>query len=61
MIGIELDTPCFEILPIALQHGLFFNITRQSVIRLLPALIIEKHHIDFAIEKLVLVIEQFYK
>jgi acetylornithine aminotransferase len=59
MIGIELDIPCREILPIALQHGLFFNITRQSVIRLLPPLIIEKHHIDLAIEKLVLVIKQF--
>ena len=60
MIGIELDIPCREIIPIALQHGLFLNVTRQSIIRLLPPLIIEKNHIDLAIEKLILVIEKFY-
>ncbi len=59
MIGIELNKPCQNISPIALEHGLFFNVTRKCIIRLLPPLIIEKSHIDFAIEKLALVINQF--
>lgn len=61
MIGIELDKPCSDIMLIALKHSLLCNVTKHSVIRLLPALIIEKEHIDLTVEKMVLIVNQFYK
>jgi acetylornithine/N-succinyldiaminopimelate aminotransferase len=42
MMGIELDRPCAEVVKIALEHGVFTNVTQDSVVRLLPALIINE-------------------
>jgi acetylornithine/N-succinyldiaminopimelate aminotransferase len=39
MIGIELDRPCGELVKQALSQGLLINVTAESVIRLLPPLI----------------------
>ena len=39
MIGIELDRPCGELVPQALDAGLLINVTAERVIRLLPPLI----------------------
>jgi acetylornithine/N-succinyldiaminopimelate aminotransferase len=39
MIGIELDRPCGELVKLALAQGLLINVTAESVIRLLPPLI----------------------
>ncbi len=39
MIGIELDRPCGELVKLALARGLLINVTADSVIRLLPPLI----------------------
>ncbi len=39
MIGIELDRPCAEIVSMALENGLVLNVTADSVIRLLPPLV----------------------
>lgn len=61
MIGIELKIPCIDLISKALAHGLYINVTRQKVIRLLPPLIIEQSQIDFAVEQLVKIIEQQYK
>lgn len=61
MIGIELDRSCTEIMQMGLEHGILFNVTRNKVIRLLPPLIINQENIDFAVEKLLLVVNQFYK
>jgi acetylornithine/N-succinyldiaminopimelate aminotransferase len=41
MLGIELDRPCGDLAKIALDNGLLINITGDSVIRLLPPLIIK--------------------
>lgn len=41
MIGIELDRPCAELVPLALEQGLLINVTAGSVVRLLPPLIID--------------------
>ncbi len=41
MIGIELDRPAGAIKSYALDNGLLINVTRESVIRLLPPLIID--------------------
>ena len=39
MIGIELDRPCGELVPRALEAGLLINVTVDKVVRLLPPLI----------------------
>jgi acetylornithine/N-succinyldiaminopimelate aminotransferase len=42
MMGIELDRPCADVVKIALEHGVFTNVTQDSVVRLLPPLIINE-------------------
>ena len=42
MIGIELEHPCTELVQKALEKGLLINVTADSVIRLLPPLIINQ-------------------
>lgn len=42
MIGIELAQPCGDIAELALEQGLLINVTADSVIRLLPALVIQQ-------------------
>jgi acetylornithine aminotransferase len=39
MIGIELDRPCGELAKIALEAGLLLNVTADTVVRLLPSLV----------------------
>lgn len=46
MVGVELDKPCRDILTLALKEGLLFNIANETVIRLLPPLIIETPEIQ---------------
>ncbi len=46
MIGIELDSPCGELVEQALEKGLLINVTAGSVIRLLPPLIISDEEAD---------------
>ena len=40
MMGIELDRPCGELVAQALEAGVLINVTADSVIRLLPPLIL---------------------
>lgn len=57
MIGIELDRPCSELVEQALQAGLLLNVTANSVIRLLPPLIVsedEANNIVDIVSRLVL-------
>lgn len=42
MLGIELDRPCAEVVKIALDHGVFINVTHDNVIRFLPPLTINE-------------------
>jgi acetylornithine/N-succinyldiaminopimelate aminotransferase len=46
MIGIELDSPCGTLVKEALDKGLLINVTADSVIRLLPPLIISDEEAD---------------
>ena len=39
LIGIELDRPCAELVTRALEKGLLINVTAESVVRLLPPLV----------------------
>ncbi len=46
MIGIELDSPCGDLVQQALDKGILINVTADSVIRLLPPLIISDDEAD---------------
>lgn len=59
MLGIELDRPAADIRLIGLQNGILLNVTADSVIRLLPPLIISLDEINELIIRLVKTICQF--
>ena len=42
MLGIELDRPCGELLQRAAEAGLLISVTADSVIRLVPPLILTR-------------------
>jgi len=58
MIGIELDRPCTELVGMALAQGLLINVTADSVIRLLPPLLIEDAQIEQLTDTLALLIQE---
>lgn len=60
MIGIELSTPCTELVQRALNKGLLINVTADSVIRLLPPLIIEDEEINFISETVASIIDDMH-
>ncbi len=59
MIGIELTTPCAELVNIARSKGLLMNVTVGQVIRLLPPLIINQQEADELVAKLIAAISDF--
>ncbi len=59
MIGIELDSPCSEIVDLCLEHRLLVNVTANNVIRLLPPLILEQAHADTIVEIVATCINKF--
>jgi len=60
MIGIELDSPCAELVKLALQQGLLINVTNELTIRLLPPLIINDQQINLLIETLAAIINETF-
>ncbi len=52
MLAIELDRPCKEMLTLALERGLLINVTVDSVIRLLPPLILTDDEADLLVREL---------
>lgn len=59
MIGIELNQPCSVIMERALQAGLLLSVTADSVIRLVPALIITPQECDEIVARLTPVVTEF--
>lgn len=59
MLGIELDRPASDARKIGLTNGLLFNVTNDTVIRLLPPLIISEEEIDELVSRLSKTIYQF--
>lgn len=59
MIGVELDRPCGELVQQAMQAGLLINVTADSVVRLLPPLVIEPAQCQLLIDILVPLIRNF--
>ena len=59
MIGIELDKPCGDLVKLALSKGLLINVTADSVIRLLPPLILSQAEAQQLIDILSPLIKEF--
>ena len=59
MIGIELDRPCADLVKQALARGLLINVTADSVIRLLPPLIISQDQSQLLVDGLCPLIKEF--
>jgi len=59
MIGVELDRPCSPLVEAALAHGLLINVTAQSVIRLLPPLIVDDQQVQQIIDGVSSTIQDF--
>ena len=59
MMGIELDRPCGDLVNSALENGLLINVTADTVIRLLPPLIIKPAQAEQIVEILAALIKAF--
>ncbi len=60
MVGIELKSPCAELVGLALEQGLLINVTAERVVRLLPPLIINQQEIDQLLDILCPLIKQWH-
>lgn len=61
MIGIQLDQPCGSLVAEALNAGLLINVAADSVVRLLPPLILDNDQADLLAETVANLINQFPK
>ena len=61
MLGIELSVPCGEILRRAADNGLLLSVTADTVIRMVPSLIMTTAEADEVVAILVPIIVQFLK
>jgi acetylornithine aminotransferase len=59
MIGVELDRNCTELVTLALDAGLLINVTHETVVRLLPPLIINDAESAELVERLGGLIQKF--
>jgi len=59
MIGIELDRPCADLVKLALEKGLIINVTADSVVRLLPPLIMTRDEAQQVVDMLAPLIKDF--
>ena len=60
MLGIELDRPALDMRLIGLTNRLLFSVTADTVVRLLPPLIICDEEIDELVVRLVKTINMFF-
>lgn len=59
MIGIELDRPCGDLVCAGLEAGLLINVTADTVVRLLPALIMRPDEAHELVQRLSAIIQRF--
>ena len=59
MIGIELDRPCRELVSRALDAGVIINVTQDTVVRLLPPLILTDEEADRVVQVVAEVVRNF--
>ena len=59
MIGVELDRPCGDLVKLALEQGLIINVTADSVVRLLPPLVMKRDEAQQVVDMLAPLIKDF--
>ena len=59
MIGVELDRPCADIITLSLERGLVLNVTAESVIRLVPPLVMSEAEGTHLVDLLAPVVKEF--
>jgi acetylornithine aminotransferase len=59
MIGVELDRPCGELVLRALEAGLVLNVTADSVVRMLPPLVMTEGEAQQVLTKLIPILKTF--
>ena len=59
MIGIELDRPCGDLVKLALEDGLLINVTTDTVVRLLPPLVMKRDEAQQLVDVLARLIKSF--
>jgi len=59
MLGIQLDRSCAVLVQRALDNGLLINVTADSVVRLLPPLILSDEQADTLCDQVCELIETF--
>ena len=59
MVGIELERPCSELILAALERGLLINVTVDTVVRLLPPLIMRQGEATQLVDGVASLIQQF--
>jgi acetylornithine/N-succinyldiaminopimelate aminotransferase len=59
MIGVELDRPCGELVQKSLAQGMLINVTAESVVRLLPPLILTDAEADTLASGVARLIQEF--
>lgn len=59
MIGIELAVPCGGLVTKALDRGLLINVTSDKVVRLLPALVMQRDEAEQVVESTSALIKEF--
>ena len=59
MVGIELDRPCGELVKQALAEKMLINVTNDTVVRLLPPLVMKREEAALLTEKLAELIRTF--
>jgi acetylornithine/N-succinyldiaminopimelate aminotransferase len=52
MIGVEIEYPCSKFVDFARENGVLINCTSESVLRLVPPLVITKEQIDKVVDVL---------
>jgi acetylornithine aminotransferase len=59
MLGVELDRPCGDLLGQACEAGLLISVTADSVIRLVPPLVITHEEAQEVVARLVPLVRTF--
>jgi len=59
MIGIELNKPCGELVKLALAQKLLINVTAESVVRLLPPLVMNEQEAQLLVKQLSALVKTF--
>ena len=59
MLGIELDRPCADLVKLALDDGLLLNVAADSVVRLLPPLIMSNEEARKVVSQVVRLVSNF--